>query len=162
PMTNLASNLIRAAALDPGRIAVKVDETEVPYAALDAASAHVAGLLADRGVEPGDRVGVMLPNVAQFAVVYYGVLRAGCTVVPMNVLLKERETTFYLSDPEAKAVFAWHQFAAAAEHGAGEAGAECIVVVPGEFEVLLESAPSAAGIVDRQDGDTAVILYTSG
>ena len=49
------------------RLALKVDETEVPYAALDAASARVAGLLAERGVEPGDRVGVMLPNVPYFA-----------------------------------------------------------------------------------------------
>src|ERR1041385_4950919 len=46
------------------------------YRALDTASARVAGLLAQRGVEPGDRVGVMLPNVPEFAVVYYGVLRA--------------------------------------------------------------------------------------
>jgi long-chain acyl-CoA synthetase len=44
----------------------------------------------------------MLPNVPQFAVAYYGVLRTGGTVVPMNPLLKGREVRFYLSDPEAK------------------------------------------------------------
>ena len=56
----------------------------------------------------------MLPNVPGFASIYYGILRLGAVVVPMNVLLKERETSFYLSDPEAKAVFAWHDFADAA------------------------------------------------
>jgi long-chain acyl-CoA synthetase len=161
-MTNLATNLIRTAAAVPDRLALKVDETEVPYAALDAASARVAGLLAERGVQPGDRVGVMLPNVPYFAAVYYGVLRAGGVVVPMNVLLKERETAFYLSNPGAKAVFAWHDFADAAQHGAREAGAECIVIAPGEFERLLAGVEPLTEVVDRDDDDTAVILYTSG
>jgi len=100
-VTNLATILIESATVGPERIALALDPAEIPYAALDTASARVAGLLAERGVQPGDRVGVMLPNVPQFAAVYYGVLRAGAVVVPMNVLLKERETAFYLSDPEA-------------------------------------------------------------
>ena len=64
-------------------------------------------------------------------------LRAGGVVVPMNVLLKGREVEFYLSDPGAKLLFAWHDFAEAAEKGAEEAGAECILVEPGEFEKLV-------------------------
>jgi long-chain acyl-CoA synthetase len=48
-------------------------------------------LLREQGLSTGDRVGVMLPNVAEFAIVYYGVLRAGGVAVPMNPLLKERE-----------------------------------------------------------------------
>ena len=58
-------------------------------------------------------------------------------VVPMNVLLKKREVGFYLTDPEAKLLFAWHDFAEAAEAGAEEAGAELILVKPGEFEDLV-------------------------
>ena len=58
----------------------------------------------------------------------------------MNVLLKGREVTFYLEDPGAKLVFAWHDFAEAAEEGAAEAGAECILVKPGEFEQLVLAA----------------------
>jgi long-chain acyl-CoA synthetase len=161
-VTNLATNLSEAVRRDPDGLALKVDETEVPYAALDAASARVAGHLLERGLQPGDRVGVMLPNVPYFAIVYYGVLRAGGTVVPMNVLLKERETTFYLSDPQAKVVFAWHDFAGAAQHGAAESGAECIVVAPGEFEQLLAGTQPLTEVADRSDDDTAVILYTSG
>ncbi len=72
----------------------------------------------------------MLPNVPEFAIAYYGVLRAGGVVVPMNVLLKQREVEFYLGDSEAKLIFAWHEFADAAREGAAEAGAECIVVEP--------------------------------
>src|SRR3712207_1272797 len=104
----------------------------------------------------------MLPNVPYFAVVYYGILRAGGVVVPMNVLLKGREVKFYLEDPGAKLLFAWHDFGEAAEQGANEAGAECILVKPGEFEGLLKDAEAAKDVVDRDENDTAVILYTSG
>jgi long-chain acyl-CoA synthetase len=81
----------------------------------------------------------------------------------MNVLLKPRETGFYLSDPGAKAIFAWHDFGEAAQAGADEAGAECILVKPGDFEQLLRGVENATRDVEPRDGsDTAVILYTSG
>ena len=115
---NLAENLTRSAAERPDAVAIKLDDAELTYAQLDGASAHIAGMLKEKGVEPDDRVGVMLPNVPYFPVVYYGILRYGAVVVPMNVLLKKREVGFYLSDPEAKLLFAWHDFAEAAEAGA--------------------------------------------
>src|SRR4051812_43655079 len=159
---NLATILTDTAAEHADQTALKLDEAEVTYAGLDEASARVAALLRDKGLEPGDRVGVMLPNVPYFAVAYYGVLRAGGVVVPMNVLLKGREVKFYLSDPEAKILFAWHDFAEAAEKGADDAGAECVLVKPGEFEKLLAEVEADADVADRDDDDTAVILYTSG
>src|SRR5205085_4450656 len=90
------------------------------------------------------------------------ILRAGAIVVPMNVLLKGREVAFYCSDPESKIVFAWHEFADAAEAGAEQAGSECILVQPGEFEALVGEAAPDTEVADRADDDTAVILYTSG
>jgi len=80
----------------------------------------------------------------------------------MNVLLKGRETAFYLKDPEAKAVFAWSDFAEHARTGADEAGAECIEVKPGEFEQLVGAADPLTDVASRDGDDTAVILYTSG
>jgi long-chain acyl-CoA synthetase len=129
---------------------------------IDEASARVARLLKDKGLEPGDRVGVMLPNVPYFPIVYFGVLRAGGVVVPMNVLLKGREVEFYLSDSGAKLLFAWGDFAEAAEKGAEAAGAECILVKPGEFEQLVAQHEPLEELADRDEQDTAVILYTSG
>ena len=161
-MTNLVGNLVEVARRNPQSVAPRLDEIEIPYSGLDAASACLAGLLIARGLKRGDRVGIMLPNVPYFAIAYYGVLRAGGVVVPMNVLLKERETTFYLSDPQAKAVIAWHEFAPAAQAGAAAAGAEAIIVTPGEFEELISAARPVAEPVAREDDDTAVILYTSG
>jgi long-chain acyl-CoA synthetase len=122
----------------------------------------VAALLAEHGVTRGDRVGIMLPNVPYFPVCYYGILRAGAVAVPMNVLLKKREVAFYLRDPGAKVLFAWHDFGEDAEAGAQEAGAECVLIKPGEFERRLGSSEPAREVVDSEDDDTAVILYTSG
>jgi long-chain acyl-CoA synthetase len=159
---NLAEVLTATAGRHPERPALQHDEAALSYGEFDDLAARVAGLLVDRGVRPGDRVGVMLPNVPYFPIVYYGVLRAGGTVVPMNVLLKGREVEFYLSDPGAKHLFAWHEFARAAEDGASAVGAEAIVVRPGEFEGLLEGAARAPEDAPRDGSDTAVILYTSG
>ena len=85
---NLAANLTASAEVLGEKTALRLDDLEMSYRALDVASTRVAGLLRERGVGPGDRVGLMLPNVPEFAVVYYGVLRAGAVAVPMNVLLK--------------------------------------------------------------------------
>jgi long-chain acyl-CoA synthetase len=161
-MPNLADLLSRSAAAHGDRVAIKADERELSYAELDAAAARVAGLLRAKGVEPGDRVGVMLPNVPYFPVCYYGALRAGAAVVPMNVLLKEREVAFYLRDSDATMVFAWHEFADAAHAGAEQADAECILVEPGQLEPLLQRCEPVHETVDREPADTAVILYTSG
>src|SRR3954465_15167139 len=134
---NLATLLTDSAARHADAVALKLDDAELTYGLLDAGSAAVAGLLREKGVEAGDRVGIMLPNVPYFAVVYYGVLRAGGVVVPMNVLLKGRGVEFYLSDSGARHLFAWHDFAEAAQAGADAVGAEAILVAPGEFEQLL-------------------------
>src|SRR3954451_4998762 len=161
-MANLAQLLTDTAARYGDRPALQVDEAVVTYEQFDDAAGRVAGWLRSRGLRPGDRVGVMLPNVPYFAVVYYGMLRAGGVVVPMNVLLKEREVAFYLNDPEAKVLFAWQGFEEAAHLGAEEAGADLVVVKPGEFENLVGAAEPVAGLAERDGSDTAVILYTSG
>jgi long-chain acyl-CoA synthetase len=159
---NLALNLTETARRHGERTAFKVDDVELSYAALDQAAGRVAALLDAEGIEPGERVGLMMPNVPYFPVVYYGILRAGGVVVPMNVLLKGREVSFYLRDPGARLLFAWHGFAEAAEEGAAEAGAECVRVEPGGFEQLLGEHEPQPHVAERAGDDTAVILYTSG
>ncbi|MFD7798790.1 AMP-binding protein, partial [Streptomyces anulatus] len=87
-MANLAGFLVETARRQPGRPALRLGERVVTYAELDEHSARFAALLRAEGVRPGDRVALMLPNVPEFVVLYYGVLRAGAVVVPMNPLLK--------------------------------------------------------------------------
>src|SRR3954451_20039580 len=159
---SLAQLLTQTAGRHGERPALKLDDSVVNYAVLNEGATRIAGYLKEKGLKPGDRVGVMLPNVPYFGVVYYGVLRAGGVVVPMNVLLKGREVEFYLSDSGAKHLFAWHDFGEAAEAGAEAAGAEAVLVKPGEFEQLVIGAPRAEQDEPREGSDTAVILYTSG
>jgi long-chain acyl-CoA synthetase len=160
--TNLAELLLDSAQRDPDQVAIRLDGAELTYAQLGGASAHVVGLLREHGFQVGDRVGIMLPNLPCFPVCYYGVLRAGGVVVPMNVLLRKREVAFYLEDSGAKLLFAWEGFAEDAQAGADQAGAECIVVKLGEFEDLVGEAEPVTDVAPVSDDDTAVILYTSG
>jgi long-chain acyl-CoA synthetase len=161
-MANLALNLVEAKDMYPDRAAVRLDDHTLTYQRLDDRSAWVAGLLAARGVEPGDRVALMLPNVPEFAMLYFGALRAGAVVVPMNPLLKAREVEFYLGDSSAKLIFAWHAAAGEADKGAEAAGAQFVPVTAETFDRLLGDHAPVLAVSDRADDDTAVILYTSG
>jgi len=160
---NLARLLTDTAASRPDRVALRLDTQTISYRELAEASERVAGLLAAYDVAPGDRVAIMLPNVPEFASIYYGVLRAGAVVVPMNPLLKAREVAFYLSDSGARMVFTWP--AAAEEVGTGlehATGTDMLVVEPERFTELLSEQGRNDVVVDRDPDDTAVILYTSG
>ncbi len=159
---NLASILAESAARSPDSPAIRLGEVELGFADLDDRSARLATLLRERGLEPGDRVGVMLPNVPEFPIAYYGVLRAGGTVVPMNVLLKRREIAFYLEDSGAKLLLAWHGFVEEASEGAADAGAEPVEVEPAAFAATLAGLEPTPGLAPTAEDDTAVILYTSG
>jgi long-chain acyl-CoA synthetase len=161
-VTNFAQQLSTAAAEDADHPAVKLDDVVLSYGLLDAAASRAAGFLKSKGVGEGDRVGMQLPNVPYFPIVYFGALRLGAVVVPMNPLLKDREVAYHLSDSGAKVMIGWHQFADACQQGSDEAGADCILAEPGEFEKLLGDADPAAEVAERGDDQPAVIIYTSG
>jgi long-chain acyl-CoA synthetase len=81
------------------------------YAELDEASRALAAWLQARGLKPGARVALMMPNVLQYAVAIVGVLRAGLTVVNVNPLYKPRELEFQLNDAGAEAIVVLENFA---------------------------------------------------
>jgi len=161
-MTSISSLLDQAAAEHPGHAALRMDDLVLSYAQLREAAGRMSTLLALLGVEPGDRVGLMLPNVPAFPIAFYGALAAGAVVVPMNPLLKSREVSYYLGDSGAKAVVAWHAAAGEAAKGAADAGAQMIAAETPDLSGLLEEVSPAADWSGRGDLDDAVILYTSG
>src|SRR5271169_2904829 len=136
-MTNLYSLLEQAAASRADHPALRMDDLVLSYAQLHEAAARMSTLLASHGVEPGDRVGIMLPNVPAFPIAFYGALAAGAVVVPMNPLLKSREVGYYLGDSGAKAVIAWHAAAGEAAKGAADAGAQMIAAETPDLSDLL-------------------------
>ena len=122
-MLNLAVLLEDSARNVPDRVAVACGPTRLTYAELDAQASRVAGALAVRGIGPGDRVALSCPNLPCFPVVYYGILKTGATVVPLNILLTEREIAYHLADSGAKAYFC-HE--GSAELPIGRAGAAAL------------------------------------
>ncbi|MGW8761052.1 long-chain-fatty-acid--CoA ligase [Streptomyces sp. NPDC055815] len=161
-MANLAGFLVETAARQPERPALRLGEQVITYAELDERSARAAALLRSEGVRPGDRVALMLPNVPEFVVLYYGVLRAGAVVVPMNPLLKTRETEFHLADSGAVRLFEWYQAPGEGAQGAAAAGVRHTAVEPAEFAATLARHEPLPEVADAGDEDMAVLLYTSG
>jgi len=161
-VANLISVLDRAAAERPSHPAVRMDDLVLSYSELREAAGRVTSLLSSLGVAPGDRVGIMLPNVPAFPMAFYGTLAAGAVVVPMNPLLKSREVSFYLGNSGAKVLFAWYAAAGEAAKGAAAAGAKLVTVDEPDMNSLLASLFALHTWADRADDDDAVILYTSG
>ncbi len=171
-MPNLAANLAATASAHPDAVALKLDDVEVSFRELEGLSQRVSALLGARGVARGDRVALMMPNIPQMAFVYYGVLRAGAVVVPLNPLLKGREVAYHLADSGAKLLFAWEGVLEEAQAGADAPGADplkgniepvaVVAVDNGGFMNLVASTPAEPAIAEVEGSDTAVLLYTSG
>lgn len=102
---NLASIVSHHARLAPQNEAIVWGAVRMTYGQLDAMSNRVANALAEMGIGHGDKIALSCPNLPFFPVVYYGIMKAGAVVVPLNVLFKPREVAYHLKDSDAKAVF---------------------------------------------------------
>lgn len=154
---NLAGLLRSAARAAPDKPALIAGPSSIDFAGFDAQADRLAAWLVTQGIEPGDRVAIAMGNVPQFAFSYFGALRAGAVVVPINVMLTQDEVAHVLED----------------------SGARIVVVAPGAADVAEQAAssldvkvfsasnwgdlPEAGDVeVDRSDDDLAVLAYTSG
>lgn len=179
-MLNLAVLLEDSAREEPGRDAVIFNDVRLNYAQVNGAANQVANGLAAVGIGKGDKVALSCPNLPYFPIVYYGILKAGATVVPLNVLLRPREIAYHLSDSDAKAYFCFQgtpelpmgefgnegfQGAESCEHffmiTADPAGASPIEGTKTLGQLMYNQAPTFDTVLTDAD-DTAVILYTSG
>lgn len=183
-MTNVAALLESSAQRHPERAAIVLGDSALTYSQIDREASQIANLLTSRGVQPGDKVALSCPNIPAFTIIYYAILKAGSTVVPLNVLLRAREIAYHLDDADAVAYFAYE---GTSELPIGDAAAEGFRAVDGcRHFFLIESDPTKSptggltattpllsdallqdqspvyDAVDRSDDDTAVILYTSG
>ena len=158
-MTNIAQNLAATAAKHGDRPGLTVDELTYTWREVDELSARVAGYLDAQGIQPGDRVALSLPNIPNYALIAYGVLRLGAVLVPMNPLFMGREVDYYLADSGAKIVFG---LPGEVSKSAAQAGVTFVDASDTTtLRDVLASAPHPQ-IVPRDGADTAVILYTSG
>jgi long-chain acyl-CoA synthetase len=167
---NLAVMLRESARRAPAKTAVILGDATLSYAQLDQLSDRVAASLTAGGLAPGDRVGLQLPNIPQFVIAYFGILKAGGVVVPMNVLLKAPEIAFQLENSGARTLITFGGFADEAAKAAETAAVTSLYVV-GEtatpvasapFETLLAGDAPGPQLAARSPADPAVIIYTSG
>ncbi len=124
---NLGTILQAAAADRPRHVALRMDERVMTYAQLDRAARGVATSLRARGVQPGDKVALLIPNVPEFTIAYFGILYAGGAIVPINVLAAAPEVAYFLADSEARLLIAHPLFAAPAQAGAADAGVPLVL-----------------------------------
>jgi acyl-CoA synthetase (AMP-forming)/AMP-acid ligase II len=162
---------------------------EVSYRELDAASSRFAGWLRGRGIAPGDRVALYLENSPQFAIAYYGILKAGAVAVALNAMHKAAELTHQLGDSGARVLVTADTAYATVEPVRGRTALEAVVVtrytdylpadptlpVPPSFResarpapdteslaAILGGAPEAPAPYPARPAEPAVIQYTSG
>jgi long-chain acyl-CoA synthetase len=172
---NLAVMLRESARRAPAKTAVILGDATLSYAQLDELSDRVAANLAASGLAAGDRVGLQLPNIPQFVIAYFGILKAGGVVVPMNVLLKAPEIAFQLENSGARTLITYGGFVGEAAKAAEAAAVTSLYVVvtePGAdqaaqaggapFEALLAGDAPGPQLAARGPADPAVIIYTSG
>ena len=131
-------------------------------------SRRYASVLRDRGIKPGDRVAILIPNVPQFTFAYYGILALGACVVPIHSLLKSEEIAYALKDSDAKMLIAAAPLIGEGLPAALEVGVDILSVLDGgpvevlRLEALAAAMPPVETYLARKPEDEAVVLYTSG
>ncbi|MEX1023129.1 MAG: long-chain fatty acid--CoA ligase [Dehalococcoidia bacterium] len=160
---NLVTILQASAHRTPDHVVMRLGEFAMTYGELDRAARGFAAALCNRGIAPGDHVAIMIPNVPQFPVAYFGILYAGAAVVPLNVLLTADEVEYHIQDSGSKLLVGHPMFAAPGEEGARRAGVD-VIWADGEGETVttLATTDPVDGPYLTDADDTAVILYTSG
>lgn len=156
-MSNLATRLTTTAAAFGDRPAIRLDDEVITYAEFADRAARVVAWYAAQGIGPGDRVGLVFPNVPAFPLHYYGALMAGAIVIPMNPLLTKREVEYYLTNSGAAHVIALEEASGAARLACEAAGVPITTV--GAMESLgadLDpvAAPSSGPATTRPSSST--------
>ena len=157
---NLSELLRESARAKPDKVALVStgDGARVTYAELDRDADRVAATLRKRGIPAGGRVAIAMHNVVQFPAAYFGILRAGCVVVPVNVMLTEAEVAKVLGDSGASLVFAAPPFATTIADASRDMPVEVF-----STEAWAELAePDGGSDAAVTDDDVAVLAYTSG
>ena len=166
-LAELVSNIAQRNGEKPALIFA---DKPISYADLDSRVERATNGLAALGVAKGDRVALHLPNIPEFVVAYYAILRCGAIVVPINVLYKAEEITYILQDSEAKVSILFAGFVPQGIAGAEKAPSVSKLIVVGElaptgttsWEALTDGSAPERSPVKVTPGDIATICYTSG
>jgi len=159
---NLAMLLDIPASIVGDAVAVSDGGTRLTYDELRHRVARVAGLLAERGIGSGDRVGVMAVNRPELVEVLFGATARGATVVPMNYRAHAEEAGHLVADSSARVVFADRRYEELLD-SVRPASVETVVLDdPAGYAGARDAAEADWDLADVDEDDIAVLLYTSG
>lgn len=122
--------------------AVRLEGRTWSYQELDEQASRVAGGLRSLGIQRGDRVAMMLPNIPEFVFTFFGIQKLGAVAVPFNTTYKGREISFILQDSGARAIVCLTSYANLINEIKSEAPALEHVIVTGQ-RTLVFSDPDA-------------------
>jgi long-chain acyl-CoA synthetase len=171
---NLATILTETTLAAPDAPAFRFGGSATTYRQLDEQSGRVAAGLRAQGLRPGEVVALQLPNVPPFLTAYFGALRAGLVVLPLNPLLMAPELEYHLGDSAARLLIGFEGMHAEAAKacetlgvplylaGVGPAGGSLPEGARPVSELFGALSAESADIEPRDPGDTAVLIYTSG
>ena len=166
---NLATYLDRAARSTPDQVALHLGDTELTYRQLVDYSARFAGFLHERGLRPGDRVAVWMPNRLEYLPAVFGTWRAGGVAVPLNYLFSATPLRHAVVDSGARWVLVQdsdvarlREVLAGAEPAPHLVGTAAAGAAADDFATITASARAMEDVEPRLDGDDALLMYTSG
>jgi hypothetical protein len=171
---NLATILAETVLAAPEAPAHLFGGTATTYGQLDEQSGRLAAGLREAGLNPGDVVALQLPNLPHFVTAYFGALKAGLVVLPLNPLLMAPELEYHLGDSSATVLIGFEGLHAEASKACERLGIPLYLVSMGGgplpedtrpvSELFSASTPDQPGgeVVPRAADDTAVLIYTSG
>lgn len=170
PEIPLFGFLTESARKHPEKVAFSLKESHLTYRELNEMTSRLANGLRDLGVGEGDCVVLMLPNSLEFVIGYYGILKAGGTVVPTNPLYKEFEVTHHLGDSGANCVITNRDGYAVVSEIKGSARPDTVVLVDTDdvagavalADILARYSPQAPSVNINPREDLAAIEYTGG
>jgi len=150
------------------RVALIFERRRISYRKLTETVSELAAGLLNLGIRPGEKIGILLSNSPEYVFSYFGILKAGAVVVPLNSFLKTEELIYILADSEVKFLITSSDFLEMANQlRIRVESLEKIIIVNRKisktisFEELLSSSLLRAGPVLLPE-ETALLLYTSG
>lgn len=164
---NFANYLDRAFRDSPDRIAITDPARSLTYDELRDETNSFASGLAEMGVEAGDCVGILLPNIVTFATTYFGTMRRGAVPLPINLRFDPETIGYVLEDADVEVIVTVDQFAELVENAHADSLEHLIIDGESdhgthEYSNLVADADPEFDVHPRMDTELAHLVYTSG
>ena len=165
----------------PKKKAFIQDKKSISYEEFNRITNQLANAIIDSGIKPGDKIAIQCPNIIEFPIIYFGILKMGGVVVPLSILLKKNEVLFFLKNSQTKMFFVYQgnkdlpifkESASLIKHDKSLPKLILIEnndlekILPSElittYNSFLKNKSESLEFHPSDPSDTAVIIYTSG